>query len=69
MDKGLPRMEAYDLVQNAAMKTWNGGLDFKANLLADKQISKYLSDKDMKKIFNLNYYLRNINTIYKRLGI
>lgn len=69
MDKGLERMAAYDLVQRAAMKTWAGGLDFRTNLMADQQVRKHLSDKQMDKIFDLEYYLRHVNTIYKRLGI
>ena len=69
MDKGLERMAAYDLVQRAAMKTWSGGLDFRTNLMADQQVRKHLSEKEMDRIFDLEYYLRNVNTIYKRLGI
>lgn len=69
MDKGLERMAAYDLVQRAAMKTWSGGLDFRTNLMADRQVRTHLSDKQMDKIFDLEYYLRHVNTIYKRLGI
>ncbi len=69
MDKGLERMKAYDLVQRAAMKTWNGGMDFKTNLLEEPQVAKYMSVKQLDKLFDLDYYLRNVNMIYKRLGI
>ncbi|MDI6759130.1 MAG: adenylosuccinate lyase [Candidatus Omnitrophota bacterium] len=69
MDKGLPRMKAYDLVQCSAMKTWKEGADFKKNLLKDNRVSKYLSEEEMDKIFDLNYYLRNIGKIFKRLGL
>lgn len=69
MDKGLERMAAYEIVQRAAMKTWSGGHDFKTNLLSEAQVKKYLSNKQMDKIFDLDYYLRNVNRIYKRLGI
>jgi adenylosuccinate lyase len=69
MDKGLSRPKAYDLVQRCAMKTWKEGSDFKANLLNDTEAAKYFSEKDLVKIFNLDYYLRNVNKIFKRLGI
>jgi adenylosuccinate lyase len=69
MDKGLERMKAYDLVQRAAMKTWNGGMDFKTNLREDPEVPKYLSAKQLDKIFDLDYYLRHVGVIYKRLGI
>lgn len=69
MDKGLKRTRAYDLVQRCAMKTWRESLQFKEVLLRDRQVSRYLSRKDLDKIFNLDYYLRNIGKIYRRLGL
>jgi adenylosuccinate lyase len=69
MDKGLARMKAYDFVQRAAMKTWREGSDFKKNLLADKDVVRYLSEKELDKIFNLDYYLRNVNKIFRRVGL
>jgi adenylosuccinate lyase len=69
MDKGLERMKAYDFVQRCAMKSWNEGSDFKQNLLKDKGVSQYLSSKELDKLFDLAFYLRNVDTIYKRLGL
>jgi len=69
MDRGLPRMKAYDMVQRSAMKTWKEGSDFKKNLLEDADVPKYLSEKDLDKIFDLNYYLRNINRIFRKVGL
>ncbi|MBU1870131.1 MAG: adenylosuccinate lyase [Candidatus Omnitrophica bacterium] len=69
MEKGLPRMRAYDFVQRCAMKTWKEGSDFKANLLSDSDVPKYLSAKELDKIFELDYYLRNVNKIFKRVGL
>jgi len=67
MDKGLTRPKAYDLVQSAAMKTWKDGIDFKTNLLLNKDILKLLTEKELDKIFDLNYYLRQVNKIYSRV--
>jgi adenylosuccinate lyase len=69
MDRGLSRNKAYDLVQGCAMKTWKQNTDFKDNLLNNKEVSKYLSPKELDEIFNLNYYLRNVNKIFKRLEL
>lgn len=69
MDKGLTRNKAYDLVQRCAMKTWKEGSDFKENLLKDKEVLKYQSLKELEKIFNLDYYLRNVNKIFKKVGL
>jgi len=69
MDKGLSRIKAYDIVQRSAMRTWKERVDFKKSLLEDKEASRYLNRAELDEIFNLNYYMRNINNIYKRLGI
>jgi adenylosuccinate lyase len=69
MDKGLSRQKAYDLVQRAAMLTWKGHKDFKANLLADSQVSRLLSPKDLEKVFDLNFYLRHVGLIFRKTGL
>lgn len=69
MDKGLKRMSAYEIVQRNAMKTWQELSNFQDNLLADRQLRKIASKKEIKACFDLDYYLRNINIIFKRLGI
>ncbi|MFH0913492.1 MAG: adenylosuccinate lyase [Candidatus Omnitrophota bacterium] len=67
MDKGLSRSKAYDLVQKCAMETWKQNSDFKEALMAEKEIGCYLVKKDLDKIFELDYYLRNVNKIFSRL--
>lgn len=69
MNCGMPRMKAYDIVQRAAMQTWKEGTDFKSNLLLEPKVLKYLSEKDIDRIFDLNYYLRKVNVIFKRVGL
>ena len=69
MDKGLMRLKAYDLVQRCAMKAWGEGSDFKENLLRDKEVSRYLDKKELDKIFNLDYYLRNVDKIFRKVGL
>lgn len=69
MYKGLARQKAYDFVQRCAMKTWKDGSDFKDNLIYDKDVSRYLKKIDLDRIFDFDYYLRNVNKIYKRVGL
>jgi len=69
MRKGLTRQKAYDLVQRNAMQAWKEDLDFKEMLFKDQQVAKYLTKKDLKRIFDLDYYLRNVNKIFRRLGL
>jgi len=69
-NKGLLREEAYKLVQENAHKAWNTkDGNFKENLLKDDRVKKHLSEVEINECFESNYYLRNIEEIYKRLGI
>lgn len=69
MNKGLSRTKAYDLVQASAMQTWRGEGDFKSNLLSLPGAAKYLSAKELDKIFDLDFYLRNVNKIFAKVGL
>ena len=69
MDKGLARARAYDLVQKLAMKSWKDELDFKELVLKDNNINKYLNAKEIESCFELDYYLRQINKIFKKIGL
>lgn len=69
MAQGLQRGQAYDFVQRLAMKSWKERLDFKNLVMADKDIGNYLNSKEIESCFNIEYYLRNIHTIFRRLGI
>ena len=69
MEKGLVRSEAYDLVQKTAFRALQGKSDLKTQALKDAGIVKYLSSREIKNIFLPQTYLKNINAIYKRVGV
>ncbi len=66
--KGVPREDAYRLVQRNAMKVWGGeSNDFLALLKADPDVSAKLSDKELEANFDLDYHLKHVDTIFKRV--
>jgi len=67
VEKGLTREEAYRLTQSNAMLSWQKGVPFMDLLIADNEIKKYLTEDEIKSIFDLNYYTRNIEYIYRRV--
>lgn len=70
VEKGLMREDGYKLVQNAAMKVWeNGKLTLEEFVLKDKNILKNLSQKEIKEVFDYKYHIKNVDTIFKRVGI
>ncbi len=69
ISKGLSREEAYDTVQPLAMRAWSGGEDFRSLLEQDSRIGSLLEKKELEGCFTLEYYLRNVDYIYSRVGI
>lgn len=67
IDKGLTRSQAYDLVQKPALKAYKEKLDFKELVLKNKGIKKYLSNKEINSAFDLNSYLKHIDSIFNHL--
>jgi adenylosuccinate lyase len=67
IEKGLSRDAAYDIVQRNAMKSWKTGVQFKKLVLKDSAVKKYLSSQEIESIFNLEYYLKNVSFIFKRV--
>lgn len=67
IEKGLSREDAYEIVQRNAMRSWKVKRNFMDILLEDNEITKYLTESELKEIFDLNYYTRNIDYIYKRV--
>ncbi|MCX8161078.1 MAG: adenylosuccinate lyase [Candidatus Saccharicenans sp.] len=65
--KGLSREEAYRLVQNCSLKAWQENLDFKALVLADEEISRHLSPREIESCFSLEPYLQKIDFIFERV--
>jgi adenylosuccinate lyase len=66
-EAGVPREEAYRMVQRNAMKVWDTGADFQATLLADKDVTKALSPDEIKAQFDLGYHTKHVDTIFARV--
>jgi adenylosuccinate lyase len=66
-NRGASRENAYALVQRNAMKVWEEGKDFQAELLGDAEVRSYLSAEEIEAAFDLNYHLKHVDTIFKRV--
>ncbi len=69
IDKGLSREEAYDLVQPLAMTAYNLKKDYFELLAKNKDIGMYLNNDELKECFTLEYYMKNVDLIYRRCNI
>ncbi len=64
---GLSREDAYALVQEAAMETWESGKPFEETVRARKAITSKLDKTTLDAVFNLDHYLREVDTIFDRV--
>ncbi len=69
MRKGLERSEAYKIVQRSAFSSLREGKEFKDTLLRDKRIQRLLTKEEIESLFNLDYHLKDIDPVFKRLGL
>ncbi|HCG99954.1 MAG TPA: adenylosuccinate lyase, partial [Actinobacteria bacterium] len=67
VDKGVTREEAYQMVQRNAMATWRGEGELKGLLKADAEVAKLIPDDELDELFSTDYFLRNVDTVFKRL--
>jgi adenylosuccinate lyase len=64
---GVSREDAYRLVQRNAMKVWEEGKDFKAELLADPEVTAALGPAEIEEKFDLGYHTKHVDTIFARV--
>ncbi len=69
IEKGLSREKAYDIIQPLSMESWTQNKDFKTLLLENKEVTKYLNNEEIEDGFSLQYHLRNVDVIFRRVGI
>ena len=68
IEKGMSREDAYKTVQTASMETWAGKGSLMDTLKAT-EAGKLISDSEFSELFDINYYLRNIDSVYKKCGL
>ena len=66
---GVSREDAYAIVQRNAMKVWesDGRLQLLDLLKQDEDVSKALSENDLTALFDLDYHLKHVDTIFARV--
>ena len=69
VEKGISRENAYKIVQENSMKTWDEGNDFRALISNDDRVKKVLNNAEIKEIFDYSNYTKYIDDIYKKAGL
>ena len=64
---GFSREKAYLLVQKNVQNAWSKNISFYESLSKDSLINKKISNKDLNKMFDVNYHTKRIDFIFKRV--
>jgi adenylosuccinate lyase len=65
---GLPRDEAYRLVQRNALRAWDEELDFRELVERDEEIRTRVDPETLGEAFDLADALRHIDVIFERVA-
>jgi len=66
VEAGMPRQEAYVLVQRNAMRAWQGDGTFRANLEADSDVTSKVGAGKIAECFDLDHSLAHVPAIVER---
>ncbi|MBD5203588.1 MAG: adenylosuccinate lyase [Bacteroidales bacterium] len=66
IEKGFVREKAYDTVQPIAMKAMSLGANYQDLLKQDPVVMGALTEEELDACFTLDYYMKNVDYIYKR---
>ena len=69
IEKKMKREQAYKIVQTVAMKCWKEKISFLKLLKEDDEVMKYLTEKELSEIFNYDKSKKNVDFIFRRVGI
>jgi len=67
IDKGITRENSYAIVQKNAMRAWQEGISFQQLLMQDDDVRKYLSEDELRDVFKIENFLKNVDVIFKRV--
>ena len=63
---GVAREEAYSIVQDNAMRCWDGVGTLEDLLLNDPRVSTKISREELHRLFDLEMYYAHVNEIFER---
>ncbi|MGD0676958.1 MAG: adenylosuccinate lyase [Polyangiaceae bacterium] len=66
VEAGLPRQNAYVIVQHHAMRAWRGEGRFRDFLAADPEVSRTIDSRTLDRLFNLDHALAHVPAILER---
>ena len=69
IERGFSREQAYDTVQPIAMRAMSERADYQELLAESPEVMAVLTRAELDECFTLDYYLKNVDFIFDRVGI
>ena len=69
IEKGLTRLEAYDIVQRSAMNSRDSGEHFKDVLLRNRRVRDFFTEEEIEGCFDIQYHLKYVDRIFRKVGV
>ena len=69
VEKGLTREEAYKIVQENSMKTWDDGLDFRELITNDGRVTDIVSEQELSELFDYSHYTKYVDDIFEKASL
>jgi adenylosuccinate lyase len=67
--RGLERKAAYEAVQRAAMKTWQGEVSLQENLASEESVASVLSREEIDRLCSLSVHFAHVDDTFVKLGL
>jgi len=69
LEKGMVRTDAYDLVKSLAQQAMDEKTQLLEIVMSSKEVKNVLEEREINELFDVQFYLRNIDEAYKRLNL
>ena len=69
IEAGMAREEAYAIVHDRSMQSWQNGEDFRGLIRSEPEVAERLNGDELESLFDYGYYVRHIDETFERAGL
>ena len=69
IEAGMAREEAYAIVHDRSMQSWQNGEDFRGLIRSEPEVAERLDGDALESLFDYGYYVRHVDETFERAGL
>ena len=69
IEAGMAREEAYAIVHDRSMQSWQSGEDFRGLIRSEPEVAERLNGDELDSLFDYGYYVRHVDETFERAGL